>query len=369
MTRTRLLLTALVAATLIGLIGFGSTAFLLRADHAEVPFYEPLIWELSSTYTLVFLLPLIWWTYRRYPWQRGNLARAIPAHAITLLLFSALHTLGMVHLRKAVYVVAGLGSYEYGSPLYRSLMELNKDALTYFSIILIFSAVDWWRRGRDASLRNARLQADLRESQLQALRAQLDPHFLFNALNAVSDVMYEDVERADRILSSLSRLLRFSLDNQGSQTHALKRELEILGLYLEVMRARFPDRLTVSVSTDESLADWPVPVLILQPLVENAIKHHPRTRGTSMAIDVAATPADGRLMLTVTDNGGGPDQPLAVLQKRGVGLDNTIRRLTALYGGSASFQLEKVANQGRAELLMPAETLSQGGHDDSHLDR
>ncbi|CAM2006860.1 sensor histidine kinase [Acanthopleuribacter pedis] len=369
MARARLFLTVLLLTTCTGLISFGSVAFLFRAEETQVPLYKPLIWELTSAYTLLLLLPLIWWFFSRFKLERGKFAAAVPAHLLGLLTFSGLHTAGMVALRKVIYALLGLEPYEYGSPLNRALMELYKDTFTYIAVILIFSAAAWWRNSRDAELRSVRLQADLREVQLQALRAQLDPHFLFNALNAVSDVMYEDVDRADQILSSLSRLLRFSMDARGATAHPLRRELALLGLYLDVMRARFPDRLRVTVDADPAAADHAVPVLLLQPLVENCIKHHPRAAGQTMEIEVTAKRTGERLEVTVTDNGSGPDKPLAELRRQGVGLENTLRRLETFYGDAAQFQLEKTPAGGAARLVIPPQPRHKEEEHNANPDR
>jgi two-component system, LytTR family, sensor kinase len=175
---------------------------------------------------------------------------------------------------------------------------------------------------------SAELHAQVTDARLNALRAQLNPHFLFNTLNAVSTLVDEDPPGARRMIARLSDLLRHTLGEGDEQEITLARELEMLRLYLDIMEVRFQGKLDVSIESEPSLDDALVPNLVLQPLVENAFRHGlARVQGAGR-VTVRAERDDGDLVLSVRDNGGGPANPV----REGVGLTNTRSRLTQLYG-------------------------------------
>ena len=174
----------------------------------------------------------------------------------------------------------------------------------------------------------AELHAQVTDARLNVLRAQLNPHFLFNTLNAVSTLVEEDPPGARRMIARLSDLLRHTLGEGGEQEIPLARELEMLRRYLDIMEVRFQDKLEVSIETEASLDEALVPNLVLQPLVENAFRHGLAQMQTIGRVSVRAVRDDGDLVLTVRDNGRGPANPV----REGVGLTNTRARLTQLYG-------------------------------------
>ena len=179
----------------------------------------------------------------------------------------------------------------------------------------------YYSRYREGELRTAQLSAQLAQAQLQALRAQLHPHFLFNTLNAISTLVHKDPDIADRMIARLSDLLRLTLENIGVQEVRLAQELEFLERYLEIERMRFPDRLQVRMHiAPETLDAW-APYLILQPIVENAIRHGIAPRSTPGTVEIRADCKNDRLILEVRDDGPGisPDRNL----KDGVGISST----------------------------------------------
>jgi signal transduction histidine kinase len=183
--------------------------------------------------------------------------------------------------------------------------------------------------------RNAALEADLTRAQLDALRSQLRPHFLFNTLNAISVLTVEDAEKARRMLLRLGSLLRRSLDEEHHEV-SLRQELVFLDEYIDIQRMRFGDRLSVTLAIDPSVFDARVPVLLLQPLVENAIKHGASDDDGTATIVVRAARENGQLRLSVEDRGPGPgDAP------EGVGLRNTRARLRTLYGDATTLRLHR----------------------------
>jgi signal transduction histidine kinase len=206
----------------------------------------------------------------------------------------------------------------------------------------------------------ADLRAQLAEARLAALRARLNPHFLFNTLNAVAALVERDPPGVRRMLARLGDLLRFSLDESTDQEIAIEREVELVRLYLEIMEVRFQGRLETRLTIDDSVKRALVPTLILQPLVENAFKH-----GVSMTEEPGIVSIDARrqgseIVLTVTDNGPGPGRPNA----SGEGLANTRKRLQELYGDDQRFELREADDGGaiaRVELPFHVTPLSDDG--------
>lgn len=202
----------------------------------------------------------------------------------------------------------------------------------------------------------AELDAQLADARLNALRAQLNPHFLFNTLNGISTLVDEDPPGARRMIARLSDLLRHTLSEGDEQEIRLARELEMLRLYLDIMEVRFQGKLEVSIETEKSLDDALVPNLVLQPLVENAFRHGLAQMQTVGRVAVRAIRDDGDLVLTVRDNGRGPASPM----REGVGLTNTRARLTQLYGARQRLALTADEEGGAlVEVRVPYHTTPQ----------
>jgi LytS/YehU family sensor histidine kinase len=212
------------------------------------------------------------------------------------------------------------------------------EALGYAAIVGVAAAITYQRQAQDRALRASQLETRLAEAQLQALQRQLHPHFLFNTLNAISALMHRDVEAADQMLMRLSDLLRIALDQPGVQEVALKDELDFLAKYLEIEQARFGDRLSVHFDVDPITLDAQVPNLILQPLVENSVRHAIAMRVEPGIIEIRAGRAGDALVLDVGDNGPGFPQGLQPPRGRGVGLANTRSRLEHLYGAGGRLE-------------------------------
>jgi LytS/YehU family sensor histidine kinase len=224
------------------------------------------------------------------------------------------------------------------------------------------------RRLRDERLRNAQLETQLAQSQLQALRMQLQPHFLFNTLNALSALVERDPRGVRRMISRLSELLRYNIEGSEEQEIPLRQELQWIGRYLEIMEVRFQGRLDVRTSVSDAALGALVPNLILQPLVENAIKHGvARALGPSQ-VEIEAEVSEGQTILRVRDSGAGegavsgppPESgDPGSASGSGVGLRNTVARLEQLYGQGQSFELRHTETGGTlAEVRLPYHTRS-----------
>ena len=208
--------------------------------------------------------------------------------------------------------------------------------LPYFAIVAVIHALSYYNKYRARQLKTTRLEAQLALAHLEVLKMQLQPHFLFNTLNAISALMHRDVEAADRMISLLSDLLRFSLEKDNRHQVSLQAELEFLNRYLAIEKIRFRDRLMIDEDVEAPCMMAQVPRLILQPLVENSIKHGIAMRSAAGRISIRARRQGGRLDLQVTDDGPGlPDTSI----REGVGIANTRARLEQIYGDDHHFEL------------------------------
>jgi len=331
--------------TVTGLISAGSVATASLAEGGHLPYYYPLVWELTGYYAALALLPLMVLGFSRLPISRRNWPWMVPLHLVISVGLGLAHT-GIMYLsRELVYVLLGWGHYDYGRLGFRLLMEYHKQLLHYALVYAVLRGLAYYRASREREqaeaaleLKASELQRQLGQAQLQALRSQLNPHFLFNTLNMISSVMYEDCDRADHMIASLSRMLRLSLEENVAAEVPLRRELDFLDAAGELLSARFGDNVKLEVDCAAGLAEAPVPGLLLYTLVENAIKHHERSGDPVIRVQVRIAARDGVLQLEVVDNGPGIPDPESAVGK-GVGLANTRQRLRALYGEDFSFRL------------------------------
>jgi LytS/YehU family sensor histidine kinase len=213
--------------------------------------------------------------------------------------------------------------------------------LIYCAIVGLDHTVNYYRRYQDREVQAAQLQAQLVQAQLDILKMQLHPHFLFNTLNSISVLMQTDVQAAKHTLVCLGHLLRGALQASKDHEVALRQELEFLENYLEIERTRFQDRLTAHVRVDPSALEAQVPYFVLQPLVENAIRH-----GGAGSIEVVAERSNGSVHISVRDNGRGILDDLPQRREGGIGLANTRARLEKLYGDDYVFELRNLPEGG-----------------------
>jgi two-component system, LytTR family, sensor kinase len=222
----------------------------------------------------------------------------------------------------------------------------------YLVILLGAEAMTNAQAHREEAAQADRLARQLADARLALLQRQLHPHFLFNALQAISTLLHRDPVTADRLLVRLSELLRAMLDDASAETLPLRTELDLVRKYLEIEQVRFGTRLTIHWSVDDTILDQPVPSLAVLPLVENAIRHGLAPKVGPGQLRIEARPDGGALLLAVEDDGLGATLPLS----RGLGVQNTRERLGALYGGRASLDIETTPQRGfRASLRLPLE--------------
>jgi signal transduction histidine kinase len=336
---------ALVIATL-------AAAYLSFLTWWAVPGYRgPLFPKIGATYLVAYWLwvaaaPVVIWVGRRFPLDAPGRLRTLLEHVVALHL-----VVGAVLFAHGLIQYAGLQLVPrpFAQTMTRSMALAAPEFLLIYLVLLLSTfAVDYFRKYRERELRTAQLEASLQQAKLSALQAQLNPHFLFNALNAVSALMYRDVEAADAMLARIGELLRLTLAADGSHEIRLSEELELLERYLDIERIRFADRLAITLDVPDATLEAHVPPFALQPLVENAIRHGVAKRIGGGKVRVSACRVDGRLQLRVLDDG--PGLP-AEKVREGIGLRNTRDRLQQLYGTSQQLAFSR-PDAGGLEVLM-----------------
>ena len=294
--------------------------------------WKPFVWEMSSVLIICLLVPLLIRFEDRFRIDARPRTRVILAHLAGVLVFCILHVTGMVLLRKLVYGLAG-ERYDFGNVLIQGFFEWQRDLITYATVLVAVVGYREYRKRRARELRAAQLAAELSEARLRHLTAQIEPHFLFNSLNAISNRMHEDVGAADRMISQLSDLLRAAYESDHHVLVPLERELGWLRAYAAMMGERFRGQLTFEIEIEPGLEMLQVPRLLLQPIVENALRHGLSEGRGRVQVDVRH---DGRrLKYTVSDDGAGfPDTPIL----RGTGISNISRRLELLFPGEHALE-------------------------------
>ena len=314
----------------------------------------PKMWHLLALnmtywYSWAALVPGMLYLARRYPFERQGWRRAAAVHAGGVVVFVLVHAILTVSIRELVAIRFGMMFGSWWTEFQR-LFFLNFDweMMTYWAVVGLSHALDYHKEAQDRTLATARLETALAEAQLQALQRQLHPHFLFNTLHTISALMHRDTEAADAMLARLSDLLRLTLDRLGVQEVPLKEELDFLEKYLEIERTRFGERLTVDMQIEPETLDVCVPNLVLQPLVENAIRHGIAPRLGGGRLQIVARQTGTRLWLMVRDNGAGLSKANLDAFNQGVGLSNTRLRLEHLYPGNHRFEFHEPSDGGLA---------------------
>lgn len=304
------------------LLGWAALS-LLFAPEAYVSFYvrgQPIGW--GQTFSLTFVnaaislifLPAIVVLTRRFPVERRTWRTALLVHIPACVVFSLGHS--------GAYWVACYAWHEVGGTLF---YRFHPNLLSYAAIVGFTQAFDYFCKYQQR-------EREIRQLQLEVLKSQLQPHFLFNTLNTIAAMIHADVRAADRMIQRLSDLLRMTLANIGKDEITLAEELNFIRTYLEVERVRFGDRLTSSIDVSSEAMVAMVPALFLQPLVENSIRH-----GQASLIRIGAACTGSRLLITVIDDGSGIPSSRPV--REGVGLSNTRKRLQQLYPEDHAFRI------------------------------
>jgi two-component system LytT family sensor kinase len=297
---------------------------------------QAVVWELVRWNLWIPLGVLLVRWHAIFYARRSSVIVGVLSYAAAAILAAALHSA----LLLAVYFPL-MGGGLNGFLRHRSFVLLAD----FLSGIIVGGLVLGPAYARSSHLRASRLETQLAQAKLEALKMQLHPHFLFNTLNAISALEAEDSERAQRMLARLADFMRLTLDNSGVQEAALEREMDFLARYLEIERIRFPEKLTVRMDLSPETLDARVPNLILQPIVENAIRHGIAAQRGPGRIEISSRKQNGSLLLRVRDTGPGLRHEAVA---EGIGLQNTRARLLQLYGATSRLTLENADGGGLA---------------------
>jgi len=338
------------------LLVFGSLAlaWILQGLLAGLPWQKLVVTEVGGLMPWAFLTPMVLSLDRRIQSQRLGPWGFLGAHLLGMVLvfvpyWLVLRTISLIwKCSESGWSVSQLAAYV---PTTMNLIGAFLSVpFVYFVILLGSAAMKQAQARQDEEIQAGRLAHQLSDARLALLQRQLHPHFLFNALQAISTLLHRDPKTADRLLVRLSSLLRAMLDEASSQTLSLRTELELTRKYVDIEQVRFGDRLRVEWSVDDALLDVQVPSLIVLPLVDNAIRHGLSAKIGPGRLTIGAASDGSSLLLTVEDDGLGATVPL----RRGLGIDNTRERLTAIYGEDAALVVETSPQGGfRATIRIP----------------
>ena len=301
--------------------------------------FVPLLLSYHLLVWLAWLGPtcIIVWLVRRFPVLPAR-PSAIAVHALAATAIALLHSLYglglLVLMRPYDQRTASLSELQVGQIV---LSQLPLEWILYCLVLGAVLALEFYRRYHERALLAAQLERSLADARLHALELQLQPHFLFNTLNAIAGLVRgSHKEQAVTMIAGLAELLRYSLDHAGRQRVPLAEEIGMLTRYLEIENARFPDRMSFTISVAEDAGRAAVPILILQPLAENAVRHGIARTATAGSIEVDARRIGERLQIRMRNSGSLDAAPID-----GIGLKNTRERLANLYGGASHFVLSE----------------------------
>jgi two-component system LytT family sensor kinase len=315
-------------------------------------------WGILTWVAWAPLEPAIVWLARHFSLVGGAWKRNLPVHIPAFLVSSALHSAAAVAIVLTVKPWDNMGT----SPttfwprfLLRMQSSFAGDLLVYGGIVGVCYAIDYYRKFREREFVATQLETQLAQAQLNSLRMQLHPHFLFNTLNGIVGLVRDQKNNAAvSMLVGLSDLLRHTLEHSDRQEVELKEELNFIKLYLSIQQMRFSDRLQIDFDIDPATSKALVPNLLLQPLLENALRHGIGRSADAGAIRVTSKRENSSLFITVTDNGAGLPHDWQLKTSSGIGLANTAARLQQLYGENHRFDIHNRDGGGvEVEIVMP----------------
>jgi signal transduction histidine kinase len=321
-----------------------------------------LVFAMPFWYLWALMVPAAVFMARRLPIDRARWMSRTVLHLAIALAFAFAHSTVMFSIQ---WLAQPSGTMDLGEKsLFAMLMvfvayEFTSNMLAYGTIVGVTHAIGFYHRFRERQLVAIQLETQLARAQVDALRMQLNPHFLFNAMNSIAMLIrHQERDEAVRTVAGLSDLLRYVLEDTREQEVPLRQELEFVKQYLAIEEVRFRDRLEVRIAAAPDTLDAMVPNLILQPLVENAVRHGIAKRAAARLVTVSTRQMDGELVLEVSDDGPGLAKAPST-ERNGVGLSNTQERLRQLYGPRQTFDIANAPSQGTVvRLTMPFHTES-----------
>ncbi|HKP45257.1 MAG TPA: histidine kinase [Pyrinomonadaceae bacterium] len=354
--RRRLLRLALIWGvwTFIGIVFTLQSYFTALRSQQPMTMLDSAYLQFTWSYLWALFTPLVLLAAAKIPFERNNWIQASALHVPISLGLSIIVT-AIGHVFVWYHFGREMGRSFSFSRMTSFVVSNFSEGVGIYMLIALFSYVlSYYRRFRESQLKTFQLEAQLSNAQLQALKMQLQPHFLFNTLHSISALMSKDSEAARKMITRLGDFLRLTLENSGTQEVTLEQELAFLQCYLEIQRIRFQDRLTTEVNVSEETLDAKVPNLILQPIVENAIRHGIAPRSSPGLIEIHTERHNSTLRIQVRDNGPGlsDHRKSERVFKKGLGLANTEKRLEQLYGAEHLFD---IGDDPRGGLLVTLE--------------
>jgi sensor histidine kinase YesM len=329
---------------------FSTQAYMIYySENLPIPYARAFFVQASACYLWALMTPLVLWLARRYRIDRQNWRQKLFLHIAMSVVFTS--AMIFIHFVICAFITGRTNKLTLYYAFNFIYPNLDRFLLVYWFIFLMSHAWNYYTSYREGELRSSKLRTELAQAQLEALKMQIHPHFLFNTLHSVSALLSKDTEAARKMISRLGDFLRLTLENGGANEVSLQQELEFLKGYLEIERIRFKDRLTTTINVDPDVLDVQVPNLILQPIVENAMRHA-IARTNSGEVEITAAARNGAVRIEVKDNGPGIEE--AQYRGRtslGLGLANTQARLSGLYGSNAKFELRNRPSGGLTVLL------------------
>lgn len=337
-------------------------AFQTLYQNAHANRYPPwqFIFEIRFIYCYLWfaLTPVVLWLGVRFPFESGQTFKSLAIHLTASLLLAFIHV--------ALYALSYSLIPETVVPpfpkLYKDFLvsDFTAGFVTYWIILCATYAATYYQAYRERALKAAQLKESLAQAQLQILKLQLQPHFLFNTLNTISELVHEDGEAADKMITRLSGLLRGSLENAGAQEVTLKEEMDFLQKYLDIEQIRYDKRLVVEIDTAPETLAALLPSMLMQPLVENAVRHSIAPRPEGGRIEIRSEREGANLHITVEDDGRILSENGNLNFKEGIGLSNTRARLEALYDKSYNFELQTSSRGGlKVGIKIPFKTVTE----------
>jgi two-component system LytT family sensor kinase len=342
----------------LGVVIAVQTFYLARSEGSQPDFDNVLIRSLLSFLAYGLLTPPVLWLCWRYPIDRKHFLTHIPLHAAASLIFTLIHVTFRI-LSYPIRIQGHTVPVTWG--LWRTMFlffVFDNIVNTYTMVAILGHMMLYYHSLRQRELRSAQLEGKLARAQLSMLKMQIQPHFLFNTLNAVSALTRDDPRGAEDMLSRLSDLLRQTLNNDSEQEVPLRAELEFLGRYLEIEQVRFADRLTIHLDPAAETLDALVPNMFLQPLVENALRHGIGRKAQGGRLEMRSWREDDELLVSVQDSGPGFSTDVNRPVEEGIGLSNTRSRLQHLHPGNHQIKLINGPGGGAlVTLRMPFRTV------------
>ena len=364
MTDSRMKWGAIIAAwAMLGVIYAGPIYFEVRSEGMGHAVWRIFSWGILTWLAWAPLTPAIIWLARRYSLISEAWKTSLLIHLPAFLLMSVVHSATGTAITLTVKPFDNMGASPASFwPRFLSRMQsaFGSDLLVYGAVIGIYYAFDYYRKYREREFLASRLEAQLAQAQLDSLRMQLHPHFLFNTLNSIAGLVRDNKNQAAvNMLVGLGDLMRHTLDHSARQEVQLREELNFIKLYLSIQEMRFSDRLQIELNIDPATSKAMVPNLILQPLTENALRHGIGRSADSGLVGVSSAVENGHLRLTVYDNGAGLRDDWQLKGSKGIGLANTAARLQQLYNDNHQFDIRNREGGGvEAVIVMPLRTSS-----------